>query len=265
LEIDVSDIELRLQRRIVEGLANVEWSNTEVRRTYLLAMQDSVDQFIATKMANHPDSTRLRGAIHQFIGDFDELAGTPGFDLDAWLADTRDPAASPPPAAPSTEAAAAAPVAAADEPAAPASRPVPAAAPLSPWIPAFFSAIAAIGVTAFVMPMFASDCPSSSCFDSGWVGAEVPGTKSLVIDHPLGVLPRSISVWFSPDASSKAFPVMWRWDQGVMGNPMAMQVSPTQVTLVMYQSDTVPLAGTYRPDSSPETYKKGFFKVVVRK
>lgn len=101
-------------------------------------------------------------------------------------------------------------------------------------------------------------------FDSGWVAASNAKSNSLIMEHGLGRLPKSLTIWFSStNSGNSAYPLLADWTPSDSGNPICIRADQRVVEICIYEG--YPLRGVYNSKTTLwERNSTGFFRVVAR-
>lgn len=106
-------------------------------------------------------------------------------------------------------------------------------------------------------------CPPSICDESGWIFDDSASDHVTAWRHTLGVVPRRISILFTPDPNGRrVMPVQWSWHDGNSGNPISVEMGRRAVRLIIHRN--VPLHGLWNVDQQRWVqFREGYWKIIV--
>ncbi|MEM9140683.1 MAG: hypothetical protein AAGB15_12730 [Pseudomonadota bacterium] len=106
-------------------------------------------------------------------------------------------------------------------------------------------------------------CNPTTCSESGWIFDDNRDDHATTWRHGLGVVPRAISILFTPDpGQGRVMPVIWSWHDVNAGNPISVEMGRRAVRLLIHRN--APLHGLWDIDSQRWThFKEGYWKIIV--
>jgi hypothetical protein len=112
---------------------------------------------------------------------------------------------------------------------------------------------------------FGQACPGWNCHVSDWVPVDNSASRTVRIAHDLGVLPKELTVWFSPSATGEnARLVTWSWSNGNSGNPVAIGADERAIRIEIFANASI--AGDWNASTGAWTlHDRGYFRTVARR